>query len=753
MLVLFLSSNIPFRYTDRTITLEVTFIPECDFAGRRANSGRKRRTMHLAADKDLADVLVVDDTPTDRELLAAILSGHGYRVRSAASGVTALEQIERAQPDLILLDIHMPEMNGFEVCRHLKQSKQFNGIPVIFVSVSDDTDSKVAAFNCGGIDYVTKPFRSAEIQARIHAHLQMKYARDQLGFQAGHDTLTGLPNRNLLTDRLQQAISFADRYGGQLGVAYIDLDKFKTVNDRLGHEAGDHLLVEAACRLQSCVRESDTIARIGGDEFVIVFYDQICENVAAHAMQRILDCMAEPIVYEGYSIVPSCSIGFAFYPQDGGDVETLLKNADIAMYRAKELGRNNSQFFTGELNQRMNERMALERSLRLAIEREEFVLHYQPRIDLRGGQVIGLEALIRWQHPELGLLPPLHFIPLAEEAGLIGQIGDWVIRTACAQHKQWQQQALLQVPIAINISPSQFLNPGFAQSIASTLRDMDVAACHLEFDFKESLLMQDPAAAMRILQELKVLGIGLSIDDFGTGFSNLGYLKRFPVDRIKLDPSFISEIQSHPDDLAIADAVIAMAHSLRLKVAAEGMESGSQLALLAAHGCDEMQGDYFSPALPADLCLAVLLEKRVLEIEKISRSRHLPAMLLVSRNENSRRALSAASQFARYRLLEASDAREAFDLLAAEEVGIVLCDQGMSGIGGVEFLSRVKQMYPNTVRILLGGEFDATVSADAINRGGIYKFLHQPWSERAMADMLADAFARYEGSVRAAGLH
>ncbi len=709
--------------------------------------------MLLASDEDLADVLIVDDTSADRDLLAAILAGQGYRIRTASSACLALEQINLAQPDLVLLDIHMPEMDGFELCRHLRQSKQYAGIPIIFISVSDDTDSKVAAFNCGGIDYVTKPYRTAEIRARIHAHLQMKRTRDQLGFQAGHDALTGLPNRSLLMDRMHQTISFAERYGGQVAVAYIDLDKFKSVNDRLGHEAGDQLLIEAAVRLQSCVRESDTIARIGGDEFVIAFYDQGGENVAAHAMQRILERMSEPIVLDGYSVVSGCSIGFACFPQDGCDVDTLIRNADTAMYRAKELGRNNYQFFTSELNSRVNARMALEKSLCGALERNEFVLHYQPRIELRSGRVIGLEALIRWQHPELGLLPPLHFIPVAEEAGLIGQIGDWVVRAACMQHKQWEEQGLLQVPIAINISPSQFLDPGFAQSISSALRDTGVAACNLELDLKESLLMHDPGATIRVLQELKVIGVGLAIDDFGTGFSNLGYLKRFPVDRIKLDPSFISEIQVHPDDLAVVDAVISMAHSLRLKVMAEGTESESQLALLASRGCDEMQGEYFSPALPVNLCTALLQEKRSLDIEKIGRRRTGRTLLLVDDAADSYQALSSMSQFAEYRVLQVSDAWAAFDVLAAQSVGVIVCDPNMPEMNAAEFFSRVRQMYPHPVRIMLSSQSHANVNADAINRGSVYKFLHKPWDKNELVEVLNEAFTQYESGASVVRCH
>jgi diguanylate cyclase (GGDEF)-like protein len=704
--------------------------------------------MLLASDDAVADVLVVDDTHADLEFMAAVLTAQGYRVRVAASASAALEEIARAQPDLVLLDINMPEMDGFELCRHLKQSVQFDSIPVIFISVSDDTETKVAAFGSGGIDYVTKPFRVAEIKVRIHAHLQQKRARDRLGFQAGHDPLTGLPNRSLLMDRLRHTISFAERYGGQVAIAYIDLDKFKMVNDRFGHDAGDQLLIETARRLRTCVRESDTIARLGGDEFIIVFYSQSAENVGAHAMQHLLECMSVPMVMGEYAFTPSCSIGLACYPQDGRDVETLLKNADTAMYRAKELGRNNIQFYTDELNSRINQRMALEKSLRGALERDEFILYYQPRIALRSGRVIGLEALIRWQHPELGLLLPSHFIPMAEEAGLIDQIGDWVVRAACIQHLKWQDQGIQPVPIGINISRSQFLRAGFAQSIALVLRDTGIAGSQLELDLKESLLMDDPALSMRVLQELKRIGVGLSIDDFGTGFSNLGHLKRFPLDRIKLDPSFIKDMHRHPDDLAVVDTVISMAHSLHMKVAVEGAESANQLVFLADRGCDEMQGDYFSPALPVALCSALLQENRSLSMEVLGRRNEGRTLLLIEDEACSSQALSRISPLAGYRMLQALNAAAAFDILAAQEVSVIVCDQKLPGMSGIEFFCRIKKMYPHTVRILLSAEVDTALAADAINRGNVYKLLHTPWNEAEFTEILDAAFVHYESGTR-----
>ncbi|WP_420474077.1 EAL domain-containing protein [Noviherbaspirillum sp. ST9] len=700
--------------------------------------------MFLASEDSVPDILVVDDTPADCHFMAAILTSLGYRVRTVHHGRAALAEVDSAAPDLILLDINMPDMDGFELCRQLKQSLQHASIPVIFISSYDDTDIKVSAFNAGGIDYVTKPLRVAELKARIQAHLQLKRAQDRLGYQAGHDPLTGLPNRSLLADRLHQALSFAERYGGQVAVAYIDLDKFKAVNDRFGHKAGDQLLVEASHRLQACVRDSDTIARIGGDEFVIVFYDQSSENSTAFVMQRILDSIAEPIYFDGCPVFPSCSIGFAAFPQDGRDADTLLRNADTAMYHAKELGRHNFQFYTGELRRRMNARMAIEKSLRDAIAHDEFELHYQPRIALGSGRVVGLEALIRWRHPEMGLLPPLQFIPMAEEAGLIDQIGEWVVRSACRQYVAWQQHGLLQGPIAINISANQFLKPGFAGTIAAILKETGVSPEQLELDLKESLLMHDPVESMRVLQELKQTGIGLSIDDFGTGFSNLGFLKRFPVDRIKLDPTFVSGVQRNPDDLAIADAVITMAHRLGLKVAVEGVENGSQLALLAEHGCDEMQGDYFSPALPVELCTALLQERRELPEEKRLRRYAGRTLLLIEGSDGPGRSAIDIPEAPAYRVLQASDAGSAFDILAAENVSVVICDRQVSDMSGAEFLNRISRMYPRTVRIMCSDNNDAGLMADAINVGNVYRFVPKSCKRDELAAMIDAAFVRHE---------
>ncbi|OWW21560.1 hypothetical protein AYR66_20775 [Noviherbaspirillum denitrificans] len=357
--------------------------------------------------------------------------------------------------------------------------------------------------------------------------------------------------------------------------------------------------------------------------------------------------------------------------------------------------------------------------------------------------MIGLEALIRWRHPEMGLLPPLQFIPIAEEVGLIEQIGEWVVRSACRQHEAWRQQGLLHGPVSINISASQFIKPGFADAIAQILRETGVPSGQLELDLKESLLMHDPADSMRVLDELKRTGVGLSIDDFGTGFSNLGFLKRFPVDRIKLDPSFVREVLSHPDDLAVTDAVITMAHKLGMKVAVEGVESGSQLALLAEHGCDEMQGDYFSPALPVDLCTALLQERRELPEDKRRRQSAGRTLLLIAGGA----APILLPEGASCRLIQASNAVTAFDILASEEVSVVVCEQDMHGMSGVEFLGRISRMYPRTVRIMCSDNSDAALVEDAVNVGNVFRFVRKPRSGEELAATLEAAFAHHESGA------
>jgi diguanylate cyclase (GGDEF)-like protein len=428
---------------------------------------------------------------------------------------------------------------------------------------------------------------------------RVQYAQ-QLEYNASHDILTGLPNRAMLRDCLSRAIAYASRHHDPIWVLFIDLDRFKFVNDSLGHNAGDTLLKTIALRLQAAIRETDTVARLGGDEFVLVLPERIGERLASTVVQRIMDTISKPVIIDGYELCVGSSIGVAVYPADGTDPENLIKHADIAMYRAKESGRNNFQFYTAEMNARLQERLRIESDLRNAIERHEFVLHYQPQIDMSTGRTIGMEALVRWQHPLLGMLPPQRFIGLAEETGLIVPLGAWVLRTACTQAWAWQQAGLGELRIAVNLSARQFAEKSLVEQVAAILSETGLPAHCLELELTESLVMTDVERATAILHELKALGVQLSLDDFGTGHSSLSNLKRLPIDALKIDQSFVSDIAHAADGAAIVASIISLAHNLKRHVIAEGVETHEQLTYLQRHGCNEMQGYYFGKPVPAE---------------------------------------------------------------------------------------------------------------------------------------------------------
>jgi diguanylate cyclase (GGDEF)-like protein/PAS domain S-box-containing protein len=412
--------------------------------------------------------------------------------------------------------------------------------------------------------------------------------------QANYDTLTGLANRSLLNDRLQQAIFTAASYGTRLAVVFVDLDRFKFINDSLGHHVGDQLLKAMAERFKSCVREFDTVARLGGDEFVLLINGQSGPDAVATVMERLLEVISQSWRTAQGEFEVTCSIGVALYPDDGSDAATLLKHADSAMYRAKEHGRNNFQFFTNELNELMKERFELENNLRRALDRGQFELLYQPRVDLATRRIIGCEALIRWQLPGRGVISPGRFIPVAEEIGLIGPIGHWVLQTACAQSKAWQDAGYRPCVVSVNVSPRQFRRDDLVATIRDVLAATRLEPRYLEIELTENMVMHDAAHMIQTLHAIKQLGVQIAVDDFGTGYSSLSYLKRFPVDRLKVDRSFVQDIATDADDAAIVRTIIALGHNLGLKVVAEGVETEEQIAFLSANACDELQGYYFS---------------------------------------------------------------------------------------------------------------------------------------------------------------
>jgi diguanylate cyclase (GGDEF)-like protein/PAS domain S-box-containing protein len=443
------------------------------------------------------------------------------------------------------------------------------------------------------------------IGSQVGQFIARKEAELNLTYFANHDALTGLPNRAMFSERLSQSLLRAQRSGRKVAVMFLDLDRFKVINDTLGHDAGDRLLQEVAIRLRGCLRESDTIGRQGGDEFVVLLEDMTETAQAVGVAQKILDAVAESFELAGQDYHVTASIGVSVFPEDGADMQALLKNADIAMYRAKETGKNNFQFYSAQANRHSLERLALETDLRRALERQELQLHYQTKIDSRSGCVTGVEALLRWQHPTRGAIAPAQLIALAEETGLIIAIGDWVIRTACRDAQAWGV-AGNPIPVAVNLSARQFGRNGLADAVGAVLRDSGLAAVQLELEITESAVMDNAERAALVLDQLHAMGVRVSLDDFGTGYSSLGYLKRFPVDSVKIDRSFIADVALDQDDAAITRAVIAMAHSLRLKVIAEGVETAAQVKFLQAHDCDEMQGFRFGEPCNA-AALALLL--------------------------------------------------------------------------------------------------------------------------------------------------
>jgi diguanylate cyclase (GGDEF)-like protein/PAS domain S-box-containing protein len=434
----------------------------------------------------------------------------------------------------------------------------------------------------------------------------------ELRHQAMHDTLTGLPNRALLMDRLEQAIEFARRLGQSLTLLFLDLDRFKTVNDSLGHAAGDELLRVVSRRIGSVLRPGDTFARLGGDEFVLLLSNPMSTDVLANLTNHLTRIVAKPVVVADREVSVTCSLGYSVYPQDGEDATTLLKRADAAMYRAKQDGGNRMRRYTLGLNSHVVERLEAEIQLKLAVQRGEFVLHYQPQIEIGSGRIVGVEALVRWQHPVHGLVPPAQFIPFAEESGIIEPIGEWVLRTACAQAAAWHENGLPAMRMAINVSARQFHDPALVSMVAQVLSEHGLAPEQLELEITESMSMRDPEESCRILAGFKALGISIAIDDFGTGYSNLAYLYQFPVSRIKLDRGFVSKLGWQSSSHAIVEAIVSMAHKLDLQVVAEGVETVEQRDQLLRYGCDVLQGYWFSRPVDAASFAGLLQENMTL---------------------------------------------------------------------------------------------------------------------------------------------
>ena len=507
-----------------------------------------------------------------------------------------LQGPEQGRQDMHAITVALREQReGKAIVRNFRKDGSIYWSELFVAPVRDDGDGAVSHF----------------VVAQYDISTVMRFEQE-LEFQSRHDILTGLANRLLLRERLEQAMAVTRRSALPLWVVFIDLDRFKFVNDTLGHDAGDLVLKNVAERLRDATREVDTVARLGGDEFVLLLPQHGHGEPGTAILQRVLDAVAQPLQLGEYEFFLSCCMGVAVYPDDGDDADTLIKHADIAMYRAKEQGRGHWQFYASSMNTGTLERLGLESELRHALERGQFHLEYQPQLDLDSGAVVGMEALLRWQHPQLGRIAPASFISLAEEMGLIIPIGDWVLRTACAQARAWQLAGHGPLRLAVNLSARQFKQKNLLQAVAQALAETGLAAAQLELELTESMVMHDVEQATAIMRKLKALGVQLSIDDFGTGYSSLAYLRHFPIDVLKIDKTFVSDITHSDDDAAIVRAIISLAHSLRLKVIAEGVETAQQLAFLRQHGCDQMQGYLFSRPLAAPAFEELLLQRKML---------------------------------------------------------------------------------------------------------------------------------------------
>lgn len=688
-------------------------------------------------------ILVVDDDPTLRILVRATLEKAGFKIEEAGDGEAALEQFIRHHPAIILMDVEMPKLDGYEACRRIRADAVGAHVPILMVTGLEDIDSIDRAYSAGATDFISKPInwsllghrvryvlrasmtykelRTSEAknnallnampdtlfvirrngtivnflagneaatmpeprgdQIRIsdylpndianqwfelihliiqdgkpqqceftlgdqaekyHYELQMvpylndltlaivreitdrKRAEERVHRLAYFDTLTGLPNRQLFQQHLSAAITRAKEHDLKVAALYIDLDNFKRINDTLGHNFGDVVLKTIAKRLDSCIRAQDCVirqgaddsgfrlARLGGDEFVAIVQDLDTQEHAVAVTERIRAELTRPVQHLGHEFVVTSSIGVSLFPDDGSDLDTLLRNADVAMYQAKNAGRNSVRFYSGTMSLRSLERLELENGLRYALQRDQLKLHYQPQIDVATQRMVCVEALLRWNHPERGDIPPDKFIPLAEECGLIAPLGEWVLTTACRQIKEWQDKFDDQLTIAVNVSSQQFFHSDVADIVLKAIFEASLKPSSLTLELTETILMNDVEETIATLTKLRDAGTSLAMDDFGTGYSSLSYLKRLPLDTLKIDRSFVMDLENNSDDAAICAAIIAMAHNLGLKVIAEGVETQEQLNYLSDQGCDEIQGFLISKPLPASE-----LEKRFLNKNRI----------------------------------------------------------------------------------------------------------------------------------------
>jgi diguanylate cyclase len=567
----------------------------------------------------LSDVtlMMVDDEPMMTDVAQAYLEDAGYtRFVAVHDPRLALETARTQRPGLILLDLMMPELNGFELLQLIRQDERLRYTPVIVLTAASDPASKLRALELGATEFLSKPVDASELKIRVRNSLAFKVYQDRL---ANDDPLTGLPNRRVFVEQLKAGLVRARYSRGTLALLHLNLDRFRQINDTLGHGTGDVLLAAVAERLRQTTRATHSLlgqrlgdapflARLGGDEFALLMPDIPSPDAAGRVSRQVLDALSLKFQVDGQDVYLTPSIGISIFPDDGVDDASLLRNAGVAMQHVKASGRNGVEFYSEKINTVSVERLLLETQLRGAIERDELVLHYQPKVDLRTGNIVGAEALLRWQHPEMGLVPPGRFIPIAEECGLIVEIGEWVIQRACAQLAQWRREHRLAVRVAVNVARHSVVSGTLLKTTQDALQRHRVPARQLVLELTESMLMDRVDTTAAKLHALRALGVELSIDDFGTGYSSMSYLKQFPVQELKIDRSFVKGTPTDRTDTAIVRALVVLGHSLGMRVVAEGVETEDQRAAMQSLHCDCYQGFLCSPALPAEQFIAKVRE-------------------------------------------------------------------------------------------------------------------------------------------------
>ena len=555
-------------------------------------------------------IMMVDDEPTTIDVLEMFLRGEGYEnFVTTTDSPNAVALARRERPDILLLDLMMPEVGGLEILREIRNDKELKHLPIIILTSSTEPELKLEALELGATDLLAKPVDPSELALRLKNTLTAKRYQDQLTY---YDALTGLPNRRLFAEQLERTLQRASRTSADCALLHINLDRFKQINDVLGHKRGDILLQEVAKRLGRSIRVTDSLgssgvseannplSRVGGDEFSVLLPGMGKVDLASRVARRILKDLSTPFDLDGNATFVTASIGISFYPNDGDNAETLLGSAVSATSHAKKRGCSNFEFYDPSLNLEAAERLKLENQLRQAVENKEIRVYYQPKVEINSRKIIGAEALMRWEHPELGFVGPDQFIPIAEEAGLIGALGEWILRTSCMQNQAWQSAGLPPISIAVNVSAMQFQGEGFVEVVANSLRASQMDPKYLVLELTESVIMENPDETVTMLNAIKEMGVRISVDDFGTGYSSFSSLKRFPIDELKIDRSFVQNIPDDKDDAAIANAIVLIAHTLGLTVVAEGVETEAQLEFLGGCGCDTYQGYLCSRPLPPE---------------------------------------------------------------------------------------------------------------------------------------------------------